>query len=277
MRIALALVSFATLSGCSYSLPPLSASARARILRETTLDALPDGAAESSDGVVRVIRTGNTPTRCSGALVDARHVLTSAHCIVRRDAHRELVAGPSEGPVDAGDLHVELGGGPLPWGRVGVHLVRSCAGYVGDLEHDLAVLVLSKPVPDVKPFDLGYDAPREASVYELGGFGSSREQRVIPDTRWFAMSVERHVIHGPVLAVSDASISVRVPARPGDSGGPIVDAATGRLVSIVSVGRAIDEDATLAGTAEAPHGEYPIAAGPRLGTCRATIDEALAR
>ena len=46
-----------------------------------------------------------------------------------------------------GELHVELGGGYLPWGRVGAREIFSCPGYEHDVEHDVAVVVLSRPVP----------------------------------------------------------------------------------------------------------------------------------
>jgi hypothetical protein len=244
----------------------LSFAVEQRILHETTLDDMPEGSAEPGDGVVRVVRMGNGAGRCSGALVTPRHVMTAAHCISKRDGNRELAVGQ----VNPGQLHVELGGGYLPWGRVGVRHVRACDGYVGDLAHDLAMLVLSKPVPaEVMTFDLGWDIPEEAAVFELAGFGMSATQKVIPDTGWSVISVQRHVYRGPVVSVSDDILMVELPGRPGDSGGPIIDTTTGRLVSVASHGRPAD-DWSSGGKA------IPLVGGPRLFACKKAIDDALA-
>jgi len=256
-----------TTSGCASSLPRLSFAVEQRILRETTLDDMPEGSAEAGDGVVRIIRGGDSPGRCSGALVGSRHVMTAAHCISKRDGHRELTLEP----IDAGDLHVELGGGYLPWGRVGVRYVRACDGYAGDIEHDLAVLVLSKPVAsEVITFELGWDVPTEAAVYELSGFGSTTKPKPIPETSWSVISVERHVYRGPVVSATDDLLMVELPGRPGDSGGPIIDTTTGRLVSVVSHGRTGD-DWSSSGDA------MPLVGGPRLYTCKRAIDDAFGR
>jgi hypothetical protein len=262
-----------TISGCSYSIPRLSFAVEQRILRETTFDDMPEGEATIGDGVVRIVRTGNVGGRCSGALVGPRHVMTAAHCIAKRDTHREMVIGQ----VDAGDLHVELGGGYLPWGRAGVHHVRMCDGYVGDLEHDLAIVVLSRPVPAGVPvFDLAYDVPSDATVYELSGFGPTFKPKPMPDTRWSVISVERHVFRGPVTKVTDEAITVEVPVRRGDSGGPITDTASGRLVSIVSQGE-MKTDPKTASDSESTTEVSPVVHGPRLYTCKKAIADALAR
>ena len=256
-----------TTSGCASSPPSLSFAVEQRILRETTLDDMSEGSAEAGDGVVRIVRGGASPGRCSGALVGSRHVMTAAHCISKRDGHRELTLGQ----IDAGELHVELGGGYLPWGRVGVRHVRACDGYVGDIEHDLAILVLSKPVPsDVMTFELGWDVPNEAAVFELSGFGSSTKPKAIPETSWSVISIQRHVYRGPVVHTSDELLMVKLLTRPGDSGGPIIDTTTGRIVSVVSHGRTGDE---WSGSGKAT----PLVGGPRLYACKRAIDDAFRR
>lgn len=267
VAVASALAGSASLAGCATSGPHLSFAVEQRILRETTLDDMPEGQAEPADAVVRVIRTGKAAGSCSGTLIGPRHVLTAQHCMMKTVAVRER----TDVAIVPGDVHVELGGDYLPWGRVGVREIHPCEGYADDPEHDVAVLVLSRAVPsDVHPFAVSFDVPDEAGVFELAGFGTNTKPRAIPRTGWFALSLTRHLHRGPVYAMTDGVIAVQVPGAPGDSGGPIFDTASGRVVSVVSRGRTDGEPSGVD-----PGG--PLVVGPRLVTCKKTIELALSR
>lgn len=248
-------------AACTPSIPRLSFAVEQRLLRETTLDDATEGNAQPGDGVVRLVHLSRvSQSICSGAVIGPRQILTAQHCVTSHDSKKELTTSITQ----ASDLHVELGGGYLPWGRASVVKIHACDGYGPDAEHDLAVVVLKSPLPrDVPIFDLDYDEPDATSSFHLAGFGFDGKPRVVPFTGSMIIESDRHVTRGPLVHASGDNVFVSLRGVHGDSGGPIVDTATGKIVSIAS--RA----------AEPKQGRADLVVGPRLSTCKAAIDDAM--
>ena len=266
------LVAALMLPGCTSTRTNLSFAVEQRILRETTLDDLPEGHAEEDDAVVRVMRGGGA---CSGALIGPRHVLTAQHCVMRHDKAQELTLNP----ITPAEVHVELGGGYLPWGRVGVREIHRCEGYTMDVAHDVTVLVLSQPVPSSVPrFELSFEEPSPTGTFALRGFGTSAKARSVPGTNISMSQVNRHERIGFVQFASNEQVDLTTPGLPGDSGGPIVDLASGRITGVVSGAprpRSYTGEADRFERTVEDLGEGTVAA--RLSTCREVIEDALAR
>jgi hypothetical protein len=227
-------------SGC-YELTPTTGAphvARSRAPRpaaldqETTLDEVPDGKAVERDFAVRVYRSGRGAGSCSGAVIAPTLVMTALHCVVSMDEHLELTTHVRP----AGELHVELGGDYLPWGRVGVVGVRTCDTWTGLAAGDVAVVELSRPVPTDVPL-LALPTTEPVPGEKLVSFGYGNEITVmVPETRWRVESVRRHRRQHTAYDVNEGSVLLSGLVVHGDSGGPIVSRTTGELVAIVSQG-----------------------------------------
>lgn len=172
------------------------------------------------DFVVRVVAGSVT---CSGALIAPDRVLTAHHCVAARSPNGSI----QQHDLDASSLRVELGGGHLPWGEVGVRaIVAPRCGHVGG-EGDVAVLVLERPVRGVAVRAPELDqAPAEGAELMAIGFGRCAAS---------GDGVYRKLRNGtPVTKVSSARFQLQAAICPGDSGGPVVSLNTGRILGVVS-------------------------------------------
>ncbi|HWA77181.1 MAG TPA: trypsin-like serine protease [Polyangiaceae bacterium] len=176
--------------------------------------------AVEDDFAVRVV-TGSVT--CTGALIADNRVLTAHHCVTARSAHGEVEARE----VDPSNIHVELGGDLLPWGEVSVRaIVAPSCGYTGG-DGDIAILVLSRPLKGIplRSVDLDGEPAKGDALYPLGfgrcadaSDGTYRKRRA-------GSSVQR---------VLDGRLEFNAAVCPGDSGGPALSEATGKIVGVVS-------------------------------------------
>lgn len=234
-----ALASAASLTGCSpfttagptspaFQVRPagLTGQAEADLLLEPAM-----GLASSGDAVVRVV---GAQTTCTGTLIAEDLVLTAHHCVVERHPDGQY----TQKIVDSSTVEVELGGDFLPWGNVGVRAIFAPPCGEAGGPGDLAVLVLERKLVGVATLPLRDEPPQRGERVDTIGFGRC------------ALSPEgirrRQREGGPITGVGRSTFEVRASVCPGDSGGPVIDAASHEVVGVVSLS-AMDHDETTKG------------------------------
>lgn len=190
--------------------------------------------ASPEDAIVRVMAPTAT---CSGTLVEDDLVLTAHHCVVQRGTKGEF----TKTDLDAKDLSVELGGDYLPWGTVGVKDVVAPPCGQGGGEGDIAVLVLDRKLVGISPMTARLDeAPRSGEIVDPAGFGRCA---LSPD------GIHRSVrTGGAIQEVRNGSLSLVASICPGDSGGPVFERGTRRVVGVVSASAMDHDERTSAAT-----------------------------
>lgn len=156
----------------------------------------------------------NLGTRCTGALVAPRRVVTAHHCVLNRalqtlpPSSLHVLFGFERGEYRAhrGVASLVVGG---PFDRL-----KSATG----MARDWAVLTLDGDAPEgVKPLALAIDPPKGGTAAMLGGYSMDRAQVLTADTRCSVVGRESAGRDGLLIhncagthGVSGAALLVRV-------------------------------------------------------------------
>jgi S1-C subfamily serine protease len=133
-------------------------------------------------------------------------------------------------------LRVELGGDYLPWGHVGIKAILAPPCGEAGGRGDIAILVLERKLVGLVPLILRDAAPRPGDWVYSSGFGRC------------ALSPEgirrRERESGAITSVSAGAFESQASVCPGDSGGPVLDRASGEIVGVVSLSAMDHDEAT---------------------------------
>ncbi|MEO3773408.1 S1 family peptidase [Micromonospora sp. B9E7] len=194
----------------------IAATAVAGLLAASSASAIA-GAEEVADGTypfVAKVSFGDVRA-CTGALVDARWIVTAKSCLT--DGTTPIAAGAPARPTS-----VLLGRTDLT--RVTGHrlMVQSVVSHP---ERNLALAELSAPVTNIAPVSLGGSAPQAGDVVRVAGYGRTA-------TEWVPSRL--HAGSFTVESVAPASFQLRGASAgatlcKGDGGGPAFRETQGRV------------------------------------------------
>lgn len=206
------------------------------------------------DNVV-ALRVGSNDSSfklCTGTLVSSNLVVTAKHCVVHmkqdkiscdsdgRSANGPHTTGHTEDPKDVMVfLGVEPNFADNPRARAETIIVEESNVLCNN---DVAFVVLDKHILEVEPITIGYGSLQQETPVRVVGYGKTETNAI---GKRFSRNVEVAAV-GPAYShimqwLGANEFEFEMSACNGDSGGPVIDVATGALAGVVSRGSGCDE------------------------------------
>ncbi len=196
------------------------------------LAALVNGTPDSDPSIVAVIHTRESGSRqlCTGTVIAPRAVLTAKHCVF------EDLGGSVWTAIPAARLSIVLGADVVgaPGDELAVTAItttegpyRDGAGAVGG---DIAILTLASDL-SATPLALAAVPPTSGSAIRIVGFGYT-------EAGAGGTLGTQHAGMASIVSVEDGTFTSEGAqwTCTGDSGGPAIDVASGRVIGVTSIG-----------------------------------------
>jgi hypothetical protein len=210
-------------AGC-YGMPPEEAEG-------TSASSVIGGTDDSAHMAVGLIRTFSTApgyAMCTATLIAPTVLLTAAHCAWNGDNGDVPVTSVDVSFALRPDLNAKQGTGPFALtGKIIPH-----PAFVPLAEHDVAVVLLSKPAVSAKPLALGR-APAVGSKVTAVGYGRNAYVNQGAGTKRTVDLPVMELLAHQFLAGTDVTGTCH-----GDSGGPLLQ--NGTIVGTTSYGATDD-------------------------------------
>jgi hypothetical protein len=180
------------------------------------------------DPAVVALRVGNG--LCTGALIAKDLVLTARHCVAETANSVECPAQGKQVYRDHAPESIDVLLGDRVEGQSasahGLEIIAPSGVTLCDA--DIAVLVLDRPLANVRPLGVSTGGFSKGDLVRSVGFGR------LGDEGPAGLKMVRENV--AILSVSPAEFTVGEATCQGDSGGPAMDEATGDIVGVVSRG-----------------------------------------
>jgi V8-like Glu-specific endopeptidase len=170
---------------------------------------------------------------CSGSLVAHRVVVTARHCVSQTNGY------DTGADFDPSKMYVWLGAKPTSFDPDAIATKIIHDGSPTIVNHDLAIILLDRHVgTKLAPLRLN-SAPRQGETVRVVGYGLTQLDKTPPNDlharyRRDDLSVLTLGPYGSQIGSNELALGESI--CEGDSGGPVMDQATGALLAVTSRG-----------------------------------------